>query len=303
MCTTWSELQARDEWKTAFRTRYGSFKWSVIPEGLTNAPTAFQRFMNDVFADMIDVTVIIYLDDILIYSGNMSEHNGPVQEVLRRLWANRLFVRADKCEFHITSCEYLRYMLSSEGLTMATIQSPDYPGWPKPRKVKTFNCSSVLPFLLMFHLQILWNHCTLTPLTERYNLELHRWVQISFEALKNVFTTAPVLTIGFQTLRSWLKPMPLTMHSLQYCQSQPWMVNAPHCIPFPNLFSSRTQLRCARQRATCDFWSLQMMAALSRRLFTPDRCGHRSQELAIFFHDQDPHTVPSTLVRISSQAF
>jgi len=63
-----------------------------MPEGLTNAPAAFQRFMNDIFADMIDVTVIIYLDDILIYSGNMSKHKAHVQEVLRRLRANGLFV-------------------------------------------------------------------------------------------------------------------------------------------------------------------------------------------------------------------
>src|SRR5882672_11093384 len=74
-----------DEWKTAFRTRYGSFEWLVMPEGLTNAPAAFQRFMNDIFADMIDVIVIIYLDDILIYSDNISEHKAHVGEVLRRL--------------------------------------------------------------------------------------------------------------------------------------------------------------------------------------------------------------------------
>src|SRR5690606_21143193 len=57
-----------DEWKTAFRTRYGSFEWLVMPFGLTNAPSAFQRFMNDIFADMTDVSVIVYLDDILVFS-------------------------------------------------------------------------------------------------------------------------------------------------------------------------------------------------------------------------------------------
>ena len=60
-----------DEWKTAFRTRYRSFEWLVMPEGLTNAPAAFQRFMNDIFADMIDVNVIVYLDDILVYSDDL----------------------------------------------------------------------------------------------------------------------------------------------------------------------------------------------------------------------------------------
>src|SRR5882724_4277601 len=86
-------VTARDEWKTAFRTQYGSFEWSVMPEGLTNAPTALQQFMNDIFTDMIDVTVIIYLDDIIIYSDNMCEHKAHVQQVLRRLQADGLFVQ------------------------------------------------------------------------------------------------------------------------------------------------------------------------------------------------------------------
>src|SRR5882724_1566834 len=84
----------RDEWKTAFRTHYSSFERLVMPEGLTNAPAAFQRFMNDIFADMIDVIVIIYLDDILIYSDNISEHKAHIKEVLRRLCANGLFAHA-----------------------------------------------------------------------------------------------------------------------------------------------------------------------------------------------------------------
>jgi Reverse transcriptase (RNA-dependent DNA polymerase) len=58
--------------RLAFPTRYGSFEWQVMPFGLTNSPAAFQRFMNDIFADMLDVSVIVYLDNILIYSENMS---------------------------------------------------------------------------------------------------------------------------------------------------------------------------------------------------------------------------------------
>ena len=95
-----------DEWKTAFQTHYVSFEWLVIPEGLTNSPAAFQRFiMNDIFTDMIDIIVIIYLDDILIYSNNISEQKAHILEVLHRLHTNRLFSHADKCKFHITSCE------------------------------------------------------------------------------------------------------------------------------------------------------------------------------------------------------
>jgi Reverse transcriptase (RNA-dependent DNA polymerase) len=75
-------VQEGDKWKTMFRTRYGSFEWCVMPFGLTNAPAAFQRFMNDIFADLLDVCVLVYLDDILIYSDNKEQHQTQVREVL-----------------------------------------------------------------------------------------------------------------------------------------------------------------------------------------------------------------------------
>ena len=108
-----------DECKTVFRTRYGSFEWSVMPFGLTNAPVAFQRFMNDIFSDLLDVCVIIYLDDILVYSNNMSKHHRHVKEVLKRLHKAGLYAKAEKCEFHSELVEYLGYILSPSGLTMS----------------------------------------------------------------------------------------------------------------------------------------------------------------------------------------
>src|SRR5882724_12300631 len=107
-----------------------------MPEGLTNAPATFQRFMNNIFTDMINVIDIIYLDDILIYSNNISEHKLHVQQVLCRLHTNGLFAHADKYEFHVTSCEYLGYMLSPEGLTMAPYKVQIIQDWPEPQKVK-----------------------------------------------------------------------------------------------------------------------------------------------------------------------
>ena len=74
-----------DEWKTAFHIRYGAFEWSVMLFGLTNAPAAFQRFMNDMFSDLLDVCIVVYLDDILIYSDNITQHWSHVKEVLKRL--------------------------------------------------------------------------------------------------------------------------------------------------------------------------------------------------------------------------
>ena len=107
-----------DEWKTAFRTRYGSYEWLVMPFGLTNAPAVFQRFMNDIFSDMLDVSVVVYLDDILIYSDDLTSHKEHVKEVLRRLHKNGLYALGKKCFFHQDEVEFLGYMLSPDGLSM-----------------------------------------------------------------------------------------------------------------------------------------------------------------------------------------
>ena len=125
-----------DEWKTTFRTRYGSFEWLVIPEGLTNAPAAFQRFMNDIFRDMLDDCVIVYLDDIVVYSNNLEVHRKHVRKVLRRLQHHGLYTKMPKCTFHTNSVEYLGYMLSPSGLRMAEDKVKVILDWPTPRKVK-----------------------------------------------------------------------------------------------------------------------------------------------------------------------
>jgi hypothetical protein len=71
-----------NKYKITFQTKYGSFEWRVMPFGLTNAPAVFQQFVNDIFADMLDISVIVYLDNILIYSDSMEDHKKHVQEVL-----------------------------------------------------------------------------------------------------------------------------------------------------------------------------------------------------------------------------
>jgi hypothetical protein len=71
-----------NEWKTAFQTHYGSFEWLVMPFSLTNMPAAFQWFVNDIFSNLLDICVIVYLDDILVYSDNLTLHNERVRKVL-----------------------------------------------------------------------------------------------------------------------------------------------------------------------------------------------------------------------------
>jgi len=125
-----------DEWKTTFCTHYGAFEWSVMPFGLTNAPAAFQRFMNDMFSDLLDVCIVVYLDDILIYSDDITQHQSHIKEVLKRLRKAGLYVKAEKCEFHSDSIEYLGYVLSPAGLTMSDTKVKTIQDWPEPKKVK-----------------------------------------------------------------------------------------------------------------------------------------------------------------------
>ena len=89
-----------DEWKTAFRTRYGHFEYTVMPFGLTNAPAVFQHMANNDFRDFLDRFVIIYLDDILIYSRTLEEHERHVRQVLEHLQQFGLYAKLEKCTFN-----------------------------------------------------------------------------------------------------------------------------------------------------------------------------------------------------------
>ena len=125
-----------DKWNTSFWTHYSSYKWLVMPFGLTNAPAAFQCFINTVFADLLDVCVIIYLDNILIYSTNMTFHKKHVQEVLQQLCTNSLFTKPEKYEFHTKSTKYFGYQLLLSGLTMFLEKMKSIQDWPEPQKIK-----------------------------------------------------------------------------------------------------------------------------------------------------------------------
>ncbi|KAF8751765.1 hypothetical protein RHS01_08397 [Rhizoctonia solani] len=125
-----------DKWKTAFRTKYGLFEYLVMPFGLTNAPAAFQHFMNNLFRDLIDVTVVIYLDDILIFSEKPKDHPTHVREVLSRLMKNQLFCKLSKCHFHVTTVDYLGIVISPTGFSMDQKKIEAVTSWPTPKTVK-----------------------------------------------------------------------------------------------------------------------------------------------------------------------
>ncbi|CDO68991.1 hypothetical protein BN946_scf184762.g7 [Trametes cinnabarina] len=178
-----------------FRTWYGFFEWLVMPFRLLNTLAAFQRFVNEVFAGLLDVCVIVYLNDILIYSNSLEEHRQHVKEVLRRLRKFKLYAQVDKCEFHATFVEYLGYILSPEGLTMAESKVKAILDWPEPQKVQ--DIQSFLGFA-NFYRRFIHNYSEivlpLTRLTRKgvpWNFDQR--CQDSFNALKKAFTSAPIL--------------------------------------------------------------------------------------------------------------
>ena len=107
-----------------------------MPEGLSNASAGFQQFMNEVFSDMIDVCVVVYLNDILIYSNDTASHKKHVKKVLHCLQKHGLYVQADKYKFHTEKVEYLGYILLLGGLSMAADKIKVIQDWPKPHQVK-----------------------------------------------------------------------------------------------------------------------------------------------------------------------
>jgi len=185
-----------DEWKTAFRTRYGSFDFLVMHFGLTNAPATFQRFMNTVFADVLDKYVVVYLDDILIFSKNPEEHQENVRDVLARLRKHHLFAKPEKCEFAVNTTEFLGFVVSPSGISMAQSKVDSILKWPAPKTVK--QVQSFLGFA-NFYRRFIFNYSDIViPLT-RLTRKGASWdwsnkADAAFRSLKQSFTEAPVLT-------------------------------------------------------------------------------------------------------------
>ena len=129
-------IREGDEWKTAFNTPLGHFEYLVMPFGLTNAPAVFQCLVNDVLRDMLGRFVFVYLDDILIFSQSQAEHIQHVRQVLQRLLENRLFVKAEKCEFHASTVTFLGHIIAQGQVRMDPEKVRAVMDWPKPENRK-----------------------------------------------------------------------------------------------------------------------------------------------------------------------
>ncbi|KAJ9529550.1 hypothetical protein QJQ45_013935, partial [Haematococcus lacustris] len=186
--------------KTAFRTRYGHFEFTVLPFGLCNAPATFQRLMNDIFRKELDDCVIVYLDDILIFSRNQQEHAQHLRRVLDLLQEHKLYAKLSKCEFGLDKTEFLGHIISSAGIACDPAKVAAVETWPVPTTVH-----DVRSFLGLanFYRRFIKNFSDIAaPLTALTQADGHdkqgkvTWTstqQSAFDALKHALTTAPVL--------------------------------------------------------------------------------------------------------------
>ena len=190
-------LREGDEWKAAFRTSKGLYEPTVMTFGLTNAPATFQHMMNDIFKDLIGVIVIIYLDDLLIFSENDSDHAEHVREVLRRLEANDLFCKPEKCRFFQRKVEYLGLIVSEGQIAMDPAKVEAVLNWPAPRRIKELQ--AFLGFANFYRRFIDGFSKRAKPMTALLRKDTPwSWgppEQAAFDDLKTAFTQAPVLVM------------------------------------------------------------------------------------------------------------
>lgn len=133
-------IQHGDKWKTAFNTPKGHYEYLVMPFRLTNAPAVFQALINDVLWDMLNQLDVVYLDDILIFAGSLEEHEGHISRVLQKLLDNHIYVKAEKCKFHVTQAQFLGFIITPGHVEMYPKKVEAVLSWPIPVTVKQVHC-------------------------------------------------------------------------------------------------------------------------------------------------------------------
>jgi hypothetical protein len=191
------KIRESDIPKIAFRTRYGLYEYTVMSFGLINAPAYFMYLMNKVFMEYLDKFVVVFIDDILIFSKTEEEHEKHLRMVLEKFRSNQLYAKFSKCEFWLTEVAFLGHVISAGGISVDPSKVKDMLNWMPP-----MNASEIQSFLGLagYYRQFIKDFSKIAkPMTRL--LEKNKdfdWTaecQVSFEELKKRLTSAPVLIL------------------------------------------------------------------------------------------------------------
>ena len=191
-------MREGDEWKTTFKTKLGLYEWLVMPFGLTNAPSTFMRLMHEVLKPFLGKFVVVYLDDILIYSKNLHDHLNHLTSVFEVLREKKLYAKLEKCYFLVPSVTFLGYVVSKDGVSVDHSKVEAIKTWPIPT-----NLSEVRSFhgLASFYRRFVKNFSSIVaPMTEclkkdKGKFEWTKEAQSAFELVKKKLCEAPILAL------------------------------------------------------------------------------------------------------------
>ena len=189
-------IKDADVHKTAFRMRYGHYEFIVMPFGLTNAPAAFMDLMNRVFRPYVDQFVVVFIENILVYSKDRESHDALLQVVLKTLRKEQLYAKLSKCEFWKNEVFFLGHIVSKEGIRVDPNKIEVVVEWKPPRNVTEVR--SFLGLAGYYRRFVKGFFMTAAPMTRLLQKNVkYDWIekcQRSFDKLKAFLTEAPVLT-------------------------------------------------------------------------------------------------------------
>src|SRR5215216_717700 len=191
------KIREQDIPKTSFTTRYGSYEYTVMPFGLTNAPSYFMNMMNKVFMEFLDKFVVVFINDILIYSKSKEEHEGHLRLILEKLREHKLYAKFSKCEFWLEEVGFLGHVMTKDGVAVEPAKVSAVTEWESPKNVK-----EVRSFLGLagYYRRFIENFSKVAkPMTELLKKDKKfAWsegCEVSFQELKKRLVTAPVLCL------------------------------------------------------------------------------------------------------------
>ena len=189
-------IRAGDEWKTAFKTKEGLYEWLVMPFDLSNAPSTFMRLMTEVMRPFAGKFVVIYFDDILIYSRSPDEHEIHLQVVCTKLQSEQLVANVNQCAFLHPSITFLGFVVSAAGIAVDLGKTADIRDWPVPKSpFKVWSFHGLAQFYCRFVKNFSSLAAPLTDLLKNSQFESTALADRAFQQIKIALLSVPVLRL------------------------------------------------------------------------------------------------------------